>query len=305
MIYTITFNPAIDLVMSTKQIELGTLNRVKNQDFVVGGKGINVSTLLKEFDLKSIATGFIGGFTGEYIREKLSEEEITPKFIQVDGISRMNIKLKADEETEINGSGPVISEEEFNKLYQMLEEEVTEKDTVFLAGNTANGLDESSYVSIAKLCKEKGTRFIVDSNKKLLTECLQYNPFLIKPNQDELKEIFDEEINTTAEIKKYANKLQEMGARNVLISRGGYGANLLTEEGDYYSSNVPKGEVVNSVGSGDSMLAGFMAKYLQTSDFKESLKQGAATGSATAFSVGIAKKELIDQLINEIEVKTI
>jgi len=305
MIYTITFNPAIDLVMSSDEFDLGTLNRVKKQDFVVGGKGINISTLLREFDLTSTASGFIGGFTGNFIKESLEENGTIPKFIDAEGNTRVNVKLKAGEETEINGSGPVITEKEFNLLYQMLDQDLTEKDTLFLAGNTANGLGETSYTKIAQLCKEKGVRFIVDSNKTLLTECLEYEPFLIKPNQDELEEIFGTEISTLDEIKTYAKELQSRGARNVLVSRGGDGAVLLTEDGDFYSSNVPEGEVVNSVGSGDSMLAGFVAKYLETGDYPESLKQGAATGSATAFSVGIAKRNLIEELVKQIEVTNI
>lgn len=303
MIYTITFNPAIDLVMSTNQVKLGMLNRIHTQDYVPGGKGINISTILKELGIDSITTGFIGGFTGQFIEKTLEKNDIQSKFIHVEGNTRINVKVKAEEETELNGTGPLITEKEFNHFYQYLKNTLTAEDTVFLSGNTAKGQNAGAYVTIAKLCQDKGTRFIVDSNKDLLTKTLEYEPFLIKPNQNELEEIFNRTITNKSDIKKYAAKLKNMGAKNILVSCGGDGAVLLTEDGDFYSSNVAEGEVINSVGSGDSMIAGFMAKYIRTNDFSESLKLGAAAGGATAFSIGIADRNLIESLVNHITVK--
>lgn len=303
MIYTITFNPAIDLVISTDQVELGVLNRVHTQDYIPGGKGINISTILKELDMDSTATGFIGGFTGRYLEEELGKNDIHTEFIHVEGNTRINVKVKAEEETELNGSGPLITETEFKHFYQFLKHKLTVDDTVFLSGNTAKGQNVDAYTAIAKLCHDKGTRFIVDSNKDLLTKTLEYEPFLIKPNQNELEEIFNIKISNKASIEPYARELKNMGAKNILVSCGDEGAVLLTEDGDFYSSNAPEGKVINSVGSGDSMIAGFMAKYIQTNDFLESMKLGAAAGSATAFSVGIADKNLIESLVNQITVK--
>lgn len=305
MIYTITFNPAIDLVMATDQVKLGSLNRVHAQDYVAGGKGINISVILKELGVDSTATGFIGGFTGEFIEKELEKHNIQSKFIHVEGNTRINVKIKAEEETELNGSGPFIAEKEFDRFYQFLKNKLSAEDTVFLSGNTAKGLNSDAYVAIAKLCQDKETRFIVDSNKDLLTKTLKYEPFLIKPNQTELEEIFNIPITNKLDIINYAKELKNMGARNVLVSCGGDGAVLLTEDGDFYSSNVAEGEVINSVGSGDSMIAGFMAKYIQTTDFPESLKLGAAAGSATAFSVGTADRKQIESLTNHITIKNI
>lgn len=305
MIYTITFNPAIDLVIATDRLKLGDLNRVDQQDFVVGGKGINVSTLLAKFGKQSIATGFIGGFTGDFVKDSLVKQQISTDFVQVNQPTRINVKLKADSETEINGAGPQITQENFNQLYKKLSDQIKPKDTVFLMGNTANGLDKNSYTAICKLCQEKGAQFIVDTNKDLLTACLPYGPFLIKPNQDELSEIFKTPIESLEAIKTHMKKLQAKGARNVIVSRGGQGAVLLTESGDFYTSDTPDGQVVNSVGAGDSMVAGFMSKYLDTKDFVQSLKYGAASGSATAFSVGIAKVDFVNQLAEQIKIRKI
>lgn len=305
MYYTITFNPAVDMVIQVENCQLGDLNRSSGEEYVAGGKGINVSFILNRLGIENTATGFLGGFSGVFIQQKVLKEGVTPHFVEVDGTTRINIKLKSDEETEINGAGPLVSKENFQDLYRYFEERLTDEDVVFLAGNSAPGLDEEAYLAIGRLCQEKGARFVLDTNKDLLTTCLAVRPFLIKPNHHELAEIFQAPVDTEDDIVTYAKKLQGKGARHVLVSRGGDGALLLTEDGEVYTSNVPKGEVINSAGAGDSMLAGFMATYQKSKDFAESLRMGTASGSATAFSVGIAERSLIDQLKEEIIVQRV
>ena len=302
MIYTITFNPAVDLVIQVDQCQLGELNRSKGEAYVAGGKGINVSLVLQRLGHVNYATGFVGGFTGQYIKDTLIQEGVKPLFVEVDGITRVNVKVKSQEETEINAAGPQVSPEKFAELMAIFERDLSSEDVVFLAGNAAPGLDVKAYTAIAKLCQERGAKFVLDTNKQLLTECLPYRPFVIKPNHHELGEIFGVSLKDEAEIIHYAKKLQELGARHIIVSRGGEGALLLTEDGQVFSSDIPKGTVVNSVGAGDSMLAGFVATYLETGDFAQSLKRGAATGSATAYSVWIAERQLIDDLVDQIHV---
>ena len=302
MIYTITFNPAVDLVIQVDQCQLGELNRSKGEAYVAGGKGINASLVLQRLGHVNYATGFVGGFTGQYIKDTLIQEGVKPLFVEVDGITRVNVKVKSQEETEINAAGPQVSPEKFAELLAIFERDLSSDDVVFLAGNAAPGLDVKAYIAIAKLCQERGAKFVLDTNKQLLTECLPYRPFVIKPNHHELGEIFGVSLKDEAEIIHYAKKLQELGSRHIIVSRVGEGALLLTEDGQVFSSDIPKGRVVNSVGAGDSMLAGFVATYLETGDFAQSLKRGAATGSATAYSVWIAERQLIDDLVNQIHV---
>lgn len=305
MLYTITFNPAVDVVMNLDNLQLGALNRVEKDSYVAGGKGINISVLLKRLGYDNVATGFIGGFTGDFIHDSLTAEGVKPEFIKLDAMTRINVKLKAQEETEINGKGPVIDAANIEKLFNYFEERLTEGDAVFLAGNTAPGMTSDHYVRMAQLCQIRKAHFVLDTNKDLLTACLAYHPFLIKPNADELSEIFQTPIDSLASVIHYAKELQVLGATNIIVSLGGKGAVLLTETGDVYQSYVPKGQVINSVGAGDSMVAGFVAKYIETQDYVESLKQGAACGSATAFSVGIAQADLVDALVKEIKVERI
>lgn len=305
MIYTITFNPAVDLVIQVPNCQLGALNRSKGEEYVAGGKGINMSVLLKRLGIDNIATGFIGGFSGDYIKEFLENEGIKPQFISVEGTTRINVKVKGEVETEINAAGPTVGKEKFQQLVNYFEAVLKEGDIVFLAGKAAPGLDETSYVEVAKLCHARGVKLVLDTTKDSLLACLPYHPFIIKPNQHELEELFGVTIETQEEMIAYAFKLQEKGARNVLVSCGGEGAFLVNETGKVLTSNTPKGTLINSVGAGDSMLAGFMAKYIETSDFEESLKQGAASGSATAFSVGIATRDLIEALMPQIKIKEI
>ncbi len=305
MNYTITFNPAVDLVIRVPDIELGELNRSSEEEYVAGGKGINMAVLLNRLGQDVVATGFLGGFSGNFIKNSLTEEGIDPRFIEVDGTTRINVKLKAQQETEINAKGPVISEYHFEQLIEYLSNELSPDDTVFLAGNAAPSLDQSHYQAIGQLAQKMKAKFVLDTNKELLTACLPFRPFLIKPNHHELGEIFGVEITEETEIIHYIKKLQELGARNVIVSRGGDGALLMTEEGEVYTSTVPKGTVINSVGAGDSMVAGFMAAYNDTKDFQQSLLQGAASGSATAFSVGIGTKRQIEELQQQILIQSL
>ena len=264
-----------------------------------------MSIVLKRLGIDNIATGFLGGFSGKYIEEFLEKEGITPQFISVEGTTRINVKVKGEVETEINAAGPSVGVEQFQQLMNYFEDVLKEGDIVFLAGNAAPGLDESSYVEIAKLCYVRGIKLVLDTTKDLLLACLPYHPFMIKPNLHELEELFGVNIQTKEEMIDYAFKLREKGARNVLISCGGEGAFLVNEIGQVFTSNTPKGMLINSVGAGDSMLAGFMAKFIETNDYRKSFKQGAASGSATAFSVGIATRELIEELIPQIEITEI
>lgn len=305
MLYTITFNPAVDLVMNTNAIRLGELNRVNRDEYVAGGKGINMSVLLKRLGHNNVASGFLGGFTGEFIRQELLKEGIQPDFIEIDAITRINVKVKAEEETEINAKGPVISEQDIEQLFEYFTKNLNRDDVVLLAGNAAPGMTSDHYVDVARLAQDKKAKFVLDTNKELLTACLPYQPFLIKPNIHELAEIFNVEINTAEEVIHYGKELQKQGARNVIISLGGDGAILLSEDGQVYQSSVPQGRVINSVGAGDSMVAGFVARYIESKNYPESLRQGAACGSATAFSVGIATQELVNQLIEEININKI
>ena len=305
MIYTITFNPAVDLVIQVPNCQLGILNRSIGEEYVAGGKGINMSIILKRLGVDNIATGFLGGFSGKFIEEILEKEGITPQFISVEGTTRINVKVKGKVETEINAAGPNVGVEKFQQLVNYFKDVLKEGDIVFLAGNAAPGLDETSYVEIAKLCHARGVKLVLDTTKDLLLACLPYHPFMIKPNLHELEELFGVTIQTKEEMLNYAFQLREKGARNVLISCGGEGAFLVSETGQVFTSNTPKGMLINSVGAGDSMLAGFMAKFFETNDYRMSLKQGAASGSATAFSVGIATRELIEELIPHIKIEEI
>lgn len=303
MIYTITYNPAVDLVMEVTDFQEGELNRSTKEHYVAGGKGINMSVILKRLGYNSQVLGFIGGFSGRYIQEALEQEGVQHHFVQVAGATRINVKLKSNLETELNAAGPQITQEAFQTFFTYLAEVLTDDDVVFLAGNAAPGLDESAYTKVASLCHEKGAKLVLDTNKQLLKACLVHQPFIIKPNHHELGELFQTDIQTEADILHYVKKLQAFGARHVLVSRGGAGALLVSEYGEVYRSNIPNGKVINSVGAGDSMLAGFMAEYLHSGNLAKSLQQGAATGSATAYSVGIAEKDFIDQLLPQIQVE--
>lgn len=305
MNYTITFNPAVDLVMQLDHLHVGDLNRVEGEQYVVGGKGINMATILNQLDTPVVATGFLAGFTGQFIEDALDNEKIQNHFIKVPGTTRINVKLKSEQETEINAAGPEIKQEDFNRLIDYLNNQLEADDVVFLAGNAAPGLSAKHYEAIGQLVLDKKAKFVLDTNKDLLTACLKYQPFLIKPNKQELSEIFKTAIDSLEDTIYYAKKLQESGAKNVIVSLGGDGSVLVTETHAVYTANTPEGQVVNSVGAGDSMVAGFMSKFNETGDYAQSLQLGAASGSATAYSVGIATADTIYALVDQIGVKQI
>ncbi|MVX65787.1 1-phosphofructokinase [Clostridium chromiireducens] len=298
MIYTVTFNPALDYVIKVDNFTLGAINRTKREDIYYGGKGLNVSTVLTNLGYESIALGFIAGFTGDVIEKGAKSLGFCTDFIKVrEGLSRINVKLKSDEETEINGQGPKITKEDIDKLFTKLEK-LKEKDILILSGSIPNTLDEDIYEKIMERLQKKDIQIVVDATKDLLLNVLKYRPFLIKPNNYELGEMFNVILNNDDDIISYAKKLQEKGARNVLISMAGDGAILITENGEVFKSEVLKGEVKNSVGAGDSMVAGFIAGYLTNNNYEEALKMGTAAGSASAFSEGLATKEKVISLLN-------
>lgn len=290
MIYTVTFNPAIDYVVHLEEVVTGMVNRSQSEEVYYGGKGINVSTILRELEIESKALGFIAGFTGLEIESALKKLGIQTDFIHLEeGLSRINLKIKAQKETEINGQGPRIKEEDINKLFNQLGE-VEDGDILVLAGSIPNTLPQNIYEKIMERLSGKDIKIVVDATKELLLNVLAYHPFLIKPNHHELSEIFNTQIQSDEEIIFYAKQLQEKGARNVLVSMAKEGAILITEDKRIHKLGVPKGVVKNSVGAGDSMIAGFIAGYLKEKDFLEALKLGTAAGSATAFSSGLATK---------------
>lgn len=300
MIYTVTFNPAIDYVVHADDMQVGAVNRSRKEEVYFGGKGINVSVVLHELGLASKALGFVAGFTGEAIEQGLRADGIETDFIHLEkGFSRINVKIKSGEETELNGQGPEIPEDKLRQLFDQLEQ-VQDGDTIILAGSIPASLPADVYEQILRHLSGKQVRAVVDATRDLLVNVLKYKPFLIKPNNFELGEIFGVPLKDDVdEIVRYAGKLQEMGARNVLVSMAGDGAVLLDENGGVHACGVCKGAVKNSVGAGDSMVAGFVAGC-ETGDYDYALKLGTATGGATAFSEGLAKKELIAELLQQL-----
>ena len=300
MIYTITFNPALDYVVKVSKFCEGDLNRTEFEEVYAGGKGINVSIVLTNLQIANQALGFIAGFTGDEIERRLKQSGCDTDFIRLEnGMSRINVKLKSDKESEINGQGPDISSQDLERLFDKIQE-LKKGDMLVLAGSIPTALPEDIYEKIMEMLLDKDVDIIVDATKQLLLNVLKYKPFLIKPNHHELAEIFHVEISSEEEIIKYAKKLQEFGARNVLVSMAGDGAILVSENGEVFRSGVPKGKLVNSVGAGDSMVAGFIAGYKKHQDLKEAFLMGIATGSASAFSKGLATKDKVHELMKQI-----
>lgn len=299
MIYTVTLNPSIDYVVRLESLVTGITNRTTSEEYYFGGKGINVSCVLAELDLESTAFGFVAGFTGEAIEKGIRNDKIITDFIKLEkGISRINIKIKAGEETEINCQGPHIEENELLRLLNKVDR-INDGDTIVIAGNVPNTMPDDVYERILGRIKNKKVRIVVDATKKLLLNSLKYKPFLIKPNRQELSEIFQTEVSTEADIEKYAKELQKLGAQNVLISLGGDGAMLIDEFGEKHKQGVLKEKVINTVGSGDSMVAGFIAGYEKEHSYPYALKLGSACGNATAFLSGLATKEKINELLKK------
>ncbi len=293
MIYTITFNPALDYIMVVPSCRNGEVNRTESEKIMAGGKGINVSIVLNNMGVENTALGFISGFTGGAIENILADMNCKTDFIKLDnGFSRINVKIKSDTETEINGQGPDISDGAVKKLYEKLDS-LNDGDTLVLAGSIPSSLSDSIYCEIMDYLKDKKLNIVVDATKDLLVNVLKYKPFLVKPNNHEIGEIFGVELKTRSEVIPYAKKMQKMGAKNVLVSMAGEGAVFVGENGEVYESEAPKGKLVNSTGAGDSMVAGFLAGYMEKQDFMYALKMGLSAGSASAFSENLATKEEI------------
>lgn len=293
MIYTVTFNPSLDYIVGTEGFQLGNTNRTVSELMLPGGKGINVSTVLKNLGIESTALGFTAGFTGEEIRRRVSGLGFRSEFIDVgNGFSRINVKMKEFDGTEINGQGPVIGENAVGRLMERLDS-LEEGDTLVLAGSIPASMPDSIYSDILARLEGKGVVSIVDATKDLLLNVLKYRPFLIKPNHHELGEIFGVDLERREDVVPYAEKLQEQGAQNVLVSMGGKGAVLLDAEGSVHMLPVPKGTLVNAVGSGDSMVAGFLAGWTEKKDYEHAFRMGISAGSASAFSELLATKEEI------------
>ncbi len=299
MVYTVTFNPAVDYVVHTKEMQVGQVNRSESEEIYFGGKGINVSFVLHELGIPSKALGFVAGFTGAALENGVQASGIETDFVHLkNGFSRINVKIKSEEETDLNGQGPVIDEAALQELFEKLKQ-LKDGDTLVLAGSIPNTLPADIYERILESLSDRAIRTVVDATKDLLLNVLKYKPFLVKPNNYELGEMFGVTLYTTEEIATYAAKLKEMGAQNVLVSMAGDGALLLDEHGKTHVCGVCKGTVKNSVGAGDSMVAGFLAGSID-GDYAYALKLGTATGGATAFSDGLAKREKIDRLLQQL-----
>lgn len=299
MIYTVTFNPSLDYIVTVKNFQTGMVNRTVDEIIYPGGKGINVSVVLKNLGFENTALGFMAGFTGDEICRLLEKKGVKADFIHVKkGVSRINVKLRSNEESEINGMGPAIMQEDIKKLYEKLDQ-LQDGDVLVLAGSIPSVMPESMYMDIMKHLEKKKLNIAVDATKDLLVNVLPYHPFLIKPNNHELGEIFGVTITDKDDVVKYAKKLKERGARNVLISMAGDGAVLVTEDGQEFRAEAPKGELKNSVGAGDSMVAGFLAGYLSTGSYAEAFKMGVCTGSASAFSEELATKAEVQALLDK------
>jgi 1-phosphofructokinase len=303
MIYTLTLNPSIDYFVTVEELTMGETNRMEQESKAPGGKGINVSRVLTSLGIDNTALGFLGGFTGQYILDELRKESINTDFIKVNGDTRINIKLRGPEETEINGIGPEITEEALIGLKAQLDR-LIEGDVLVLAGSIPAAMSSSFYEQAIGQVQNKGVKIVVDTTKEKLLDVLKYRPFLIKPNHHELGELFDVSITTKEEAVTYGQKLAEMGAENVIVSMGGKGTLLFTKETAQFAP-IPQGKLVNSVGAGDSVVAGFLAAYQQTGDPLNSFRYGAAAGSATAYSSGFCTKETIEKLLDQIEIEPI
>lgn len=302
MIYTVTFNPAIDYVVYLRgDLQPDGINRNESEEYQFGGKGINVSNMLKTLGLDTVALGFIAGFTGDGLEKGLAEMGLKTDFIHLaQGMTRINVKVKAVNEMEINGIGPVITAADMEKLYAQLDR-IHSGDTLVLSGSIPKCLPSDTYERIMAHLENRGISIVVDATRDLLVNVLKYHPFLVKPNHHELGEIFGKVLKSDAEIVECASRLQEMGGQNILVSMAGDGALLLDAAGQCHRIGCPKGTVRNSVGAGDSMVAGFLAGFLETGDYRYALKLGTAAGSATAFSIGLAAKEQIDALLHQRE----
>ena len=301
MVYTVTFNPALDYVVHLEEpIEHGTMNRSTKEEFYYGGKGINVSTVLTNLGIDTVAMGFVAGFTGAAIVHGLSHKGIRTDFIILrQGISRINVKIRNGEETDINTAGPRLSNDDVKAFMKKLDD-LTEGDYIVLSGSIPPNMHDVIYERICRRVADKNVQVVVDADGNLLTNTLQFHPFLIKPNKAELENLFGTKIKNDKDVEKYARKLQEQGARNVLVSMGEEGSMLVPEEGKVIRVGVPEGKVINTVGAGDSMVAGFLAGYMINGDMQKAMNLATAAGAATAYSEGLGEKSTIMMQLEKI-----
>ena len=297
MIYTLTLSPSLDYLLDTPEIKFGETNRSKSESLHFGGKGINVSYVLKQLDTPCVCLGFVAGFTGRELEAMLKKEGLSTDFVEVKkGNTRINVKIKSDKITEINANSPEISQKDMEELFTKLDK-LCRGDTIVLAGSTPRGWD-NAYSMIMERLSVKDVKFVVDTSGKKLLDCLKYKPFLIKPNKSELEEILGISLDNDEQIVAAAKKLQTLGAENVLVSLAGNGAVLISSDKISYSLNAPYGKVLDSVGAGDSMVAGFLCGYIESGDYQHAFKMGIASGSASAFSKGFASKENVMSIYN-------
>lgn len=300
MIYTVTVNPSIDYIVQLQNLMLGEVNRMDYDNMLPGGKGINVSRILQELGHESVAWGFLGGFTGNFVEDALKKVGLKSDFTSIKGNTRINVKIKAQKETEINGKGPQLSVDELDQFKAKFDN-LTVNDTVVFAGSLLPGLDDDFYFDLIEIIRSKGAQFVIDTTGDSLLKTLPEHPLVVKPNNHELAEMFHVKFNGMDDIVKYAKKLLEMGAQHVLISMAGDGGLMVTKD-KVYRSLAPKGTVINSVGAGDSMLAGFTGTFAETKDPVEAFRYGLASGSATAFSEDLATRVKIDEILPQIKI---
>ena len=303
MIYTVTLNPSIDYIVRLDKVNVGSVNRMESDDKFAGGKGINVSRVLKRLGIDNTATGFIGGFTGKFITDTLENEAIATKFVQVSEDTRINVKIKADAETEINGTGPTVSPEQLAELKEILSG-LSEQDTVVFAGSSNKNLGNVVYKELISLTRQTGAQVVCDFEGQTLIDSLEFQPLLVKPNNHELGDIFGVKLEKLDEIEKYAREILAKGAQHVIISMAGDGALLVTKDGAYFAKPI-KGIVKNSVGAGDSMVAGFTGEFVRSGNAVEAFKWGVACGTATTFSVDLATADFINETYEKVEVEKI
>ncbi|MFS8962394.1 1-phosphofructokinase [Lactobacillus delbrueckii] len=303
MIYTVTVNPALDYVLQLPEVKDGETNRSSDTQFLAGGKGINVSQILNQLGVDNTAWGFVGGFTGEELIRQLNVKKISSDFVRISDDTRVNVKIHAQEETEINAAGPDITAQEVAAFKSRLDD-LEAGDVVVLSGSLAPSLPTDFYESLLPLIREKGAEFVVDTTGEALLRTLKFNPLVIKPNHHELADLFDTSFSSTADMLEAAKKLQKLGAQNVMISMAGKGAYLVTAD-HVYHANAATGTVVNSVGAGDSMIAGFVGTWFEKHDAAEGLRVGSACGGATAFTEDIAIKSQIDAVLPQIKIDVV
>lgn len=295
MIYTVTFSPALDYIVDLDKLDVGAINRTKKETMLPGGKGINVSIVLSNLNTKSVAMGFVGGFIGKYIEDEMKKHNIKTDFVHLNGNTRINIKIKGMVETAINGQGPKVSDYNIEELINKLTK-LTSKDVLVISGAIPNTLPSDTYERILERIKDQNVQLIVDTTKETLLKTLPYHPVLVKPNKEELEELFSIKINNDEELVNNAKKLIELGAQNVIVSLGGDGALLVKQNGEYKITRSPKGKVINTVGAGDSLVAGFIDEYYRSGDINKAFKRGIACGSASAFSENLATLEKVEEL---------